>query len=257
LETLPVSLRLIRELHEQLMAGVRGGYATPGEFRRTQNWIGRPGCTLNDARFVPPAVPEMKQALDAFEKYLHAAEDYPPLIRLALLHYQFEAIHPFVDGNGRIGRLLLSLLLVHWGLLPFPLLYLSAYYEQNRTEYYDLLLAVSSRGAWHAWLAFFLEGIAIQAIDAGRRAKELQDLRSQWQQRLQQERASALLGGIVDSLFEQPIVSAREIQAKWQVTHPTANKALRRLTDMEILVSARRNGRQRLYLAEAVLEILR
>jgi len=127
LDTLPVSLRMVRELHERLMDGVRGGQATPGEFRRSQNWIGRAGCTLNDADFVPPPVNEMQEALDTFEKYLHSKDDYPPLVRLAFIHYQFESIHPFLDGNGRIGRLLISLLLVNWNLLPLPLLYLSAF----------------------------------------------------------------------------------------------------------------------------------
>lgn len=133
LNTLPVSLRLIRELHERLLRGVRGEYATPGEFRQTQNWIGQPGCTLTEAQYVPPPRPEMQDALDAFEKYLHADDlANPPLVRLACIHYQFEAIHPFLDGNGRIGRLLISLLLVSWGLLPLPLLYLSVYFERER-----------------------------------------------------------------------------------------------------------------------------
>ena len=146
LQTLPVSLRLIRELHGILMEGVRGDRATPGEFRRSQNWIGRPGCTLNEAEFVPPPVPEMHEALDAFEKYLHAGNTYPPLVRLAFIHYQFETIHPFLDGNGRIGRLLVTLLLVTWNLLPLPLLYLSAFFEQHRQAYYDLLRVVSEKG---------------------------------------------------------------------------------------------------------------
>ncbi|MBX7237070.1 MAG: Fic family protein [Caldilineales bacterium] len=148
---------MIREVHQRLMEGVRGEYATPGEFRRSQNWIGRPGCTLNEAAFVPPPPDEMLAALGALEKYLHdETEGYPPLIRLALIHYQFEAIHPFLDGNGRIGRLLISLLLGDWKLLPLPLLYLSAYFERHRQPYYDLLFAVSERGVWHEWVVFFL-----------------------------------------------------------------------------------------------------
>ncbi len=147
LPTLPLSLRFLRELHAQLMTGVRGDQATPGEFRRSQNWIGRPGSTLNTATFVPPPPPEMADALDAFEKYLHQPPDYPALIRLACIHYQFEAIHPFLDGNGRVGRLILPLLLVHWDLLPVPLLNLSAFFERQRPDYYRLLLAVSGHGA--------------------------------------------------------------------------------------------------------------
>ncbi len=148
LKKLPVSLRLIREMHEQLMGGARGDHLTPGEFRRSQNWIGPPGCTLMDAVYVPPPEDEMTEALDHLEKYLHSASSLPPLVRLALIHYQFEAIHPFLDGNGRIGRLLLTLLLCAEGLLPHPLLYLSAYFERHRQEYYRLLLAVSQSGHW-------------------------------------------------------------------------------------------------------------
>jgi Fic family protein len=147
LSTLPVSLRLIREVHDVLMKGVRGEFATPGEFRRTQNWIVWPGCTLKDATYVPP-VAEMREALGDLEKYLYADDPLPPLIRLALIHYQFEAIQPFIDGNGRIGRLLISLLLINWNLQPVPLLYLSAYFERQRDAYYDHLLAVSERGNW-------------------------------------------------------------------------------------------------------------
>ncbi len=150
----PVSLRFIRELHEHLMKGVRGGYATPGEFRKSQDWIGPPGCTLNEASFVPPPVDEMQKTLDYFEAYLHSENSYPPLVRLALIHYQFEAIHPFLDGNGRIGRLLIALLLVHWELLSLSLLYLRAFFERNRDRCYELPLSVIQKGAWNEWLSF-------------------------------------------------------------------------------------------------------
>lgn len=151
----PVSLRFIRELHEILMRGVRGEDYTPGEFRRTQNWLGAPGCSIEEATFVPPSVGKMHEALNLFEGYLHSEDPYPPLLRLAFVHYQFEAIHPFLDGNGRVGRLLLSLMLVNWGLLPHPLLYLSAFFERNRQDYYDLLLAVSTSASWREWVVFF------------------------------------------------------------------------------------------------------
>ena len=156
LKTLPVSLRLIREIHARLMADVRGKHLTPTvqntvhEFRRSQNWIGPPGSTLENAPYVPPPVDEMLQALDQFEKFIHAPSDLPPLARAGLVHYQFEAIHPFLDGNGRVGRLLVILLLCEWGLLPQPLLYLSAYFDANRQGYYDRLLRVSQRGDWMA-----------------------------------------------------------------------------------------------------------
>ena len=155
LKTLPVSLRLIREIHARLMADVRGKHLTPGEFRRSQNWIGPAGSTLENAPYVPPPVDEMLQALDQLEKFIHAPSDLPPLVRTGLVHYQFEAIHPFLDGNGRVGRLLVILLLCEWGLLPQPLLYLSAYFDANRQEYYDRLLqSQSARGL--GWLAQFL-----------------------------------------------------------------------------------------------------
>ena len=149
----PLSLRLIREIHDRLLDNVRGEHATPGEFRTSQNWIGEPGCLLNEASYIPPPVYEMTEALGHLEQYLHDESDpYPPIIRLALIHYQIEAIHPFIDGNGRVGRLILSLLSVHWALIPQPLLYLSPFFEKQRKGYCDLLMAVSVRGAWLEWV---------------------------------------------------------------------------------------------------------
>ena len=235
-KTLPVSLRLIREVHALLMEGVRGKHATPGEFRRTQNWIGAPGCTLNDATFVPPPVDEMHTALDALEKYLHSEDEYPPLVRLAFIHYQFEAIHPFIDGNGRIGRLLLILLLVHWRLLPLPLLYLSAYFEKHRQAYYDLLLSVSTRGTWREWVEFFLRGVAEQARDAVVRAKQLQDLQAEWRVRLTQARASGLAIRLADTLFDSPFITIPHAQRRLGVKqYHSARRHVQRLVEMGIL----------------------
>jgi Fic family protein len=256
LEALPVSLRLIREIHGRLMEGVRGNEATPGEFRRTQNWIGRPGSTLQAATFVPPPVTAMHAALDAFERYLHAPDEYPPLIRLALAHYQFEAIHPFVDGNGRVGRLLLILLLRQWGLLPQPLLYLSAYFEQHRQSYYEHLQAVSERGAWAEWVQFFLRGVAEQAQDTNARVKRLQDLQTQWRQQVLTTRKASVLLRVLDLLFEQPYVAAHDLQAKLTITHPTANNALRRLVELGIVQEATGRERGRLYVASDILKIV-
>jgi len=256
LRTLPVSLRLIREVHARLMEGVRGEHATPGEFRRTQNWIGAPGCTLNDATYVPPPVDEMHTALDAFEKYLHSEDDQPPLVRLALIHYQFEAIHPFIDGNGRIGRLLLSLLLVHWDLLPLPLLYLSAYFEKHRQAYYDLLLSVSARGAWREWIEFFLRGVAEQARDAVVRAKRLQDLQLAWRTKYQRARGAGLLLGIVDALFAVPVLTPRQVAKQLRVSHPAVMQALRRLEQDQILKEISGKQRNRLYVAPEIVQVL-
>ncbi len=235
LKSLPVSLRLIGEIHARLMKGVRGGRAAPGEFRTRQNWIG--GETINSAVFVPPPVDAMRDGLDAFEKYLHRSDDiYPPLVRLAFIHYQFEAIHPFVDGNGRIGRLLLSLLLVSWNLLPVPLLYLSAYFERNRREYYDRLLAVSQKGAWEDWVVFFLKGADEQAKDTVRRLRRLQDLHSKWRERLDESRANADALRLMDRLFEIPVLTIPQAQKFLKVkTYHTAQKTVKKLVDLKIL----------------------
>lgn len=256
LSTLPVSLRLIRELHERLMAGVRGEHATPGEFRRSQNWIGTPNCTLGEAQFVPPPVLQMHEALDAFEKYLHADDVYPPLVRLALVHYQFEAIHPFVDGNGRIGRLLISLLLVEWKLLPLPLLYLSAYFHRYRQDYYDLLMAVSERGDWRDWVLFFLHGVTDQARDAIVCAKRLQDLQTAWHERLMQARTSALLVRLVDSLFASPVITIPEAQRLLGVTYRSAQHNVERLVTAGILRPVGDASYGKTYLAAEILDII-
>ncbi len=257
LATLPVSLRLIRELHERLLQRVRGGDATPGSFRTSQNWIGRPGCPLNDAEFVPPPVPEMLEALDHFEKYLHADdEENALLVRLALIHYQFETIHPFLDGNGRIGRLLITLLLVNWNLLPSPLLYLSAYFERQREQYYAHLRSVSQRGAWREWILFFLQGVAEQSRDATARAKRLQDLQAEWRSRLTKDRASARALLLVDKLFEAPIVTIPQAQRLLGVPYLGAQHAVERLVDAGILRQVGDVRHARSFVAEEILNVL-
>src|SRR5438046_4420599 len=183
LHALPVSLRLVRELHEKLMRGVRGDAATPGEFRRSQNWIGPAGCTLADATFVPPPPNRLMECLGAWEKFLHD-DTLPPLVHAALAHSQFEAIHPFLDGNGRVGRLLITLLLIAKGVLPSPLLYLSAFFEGTREEYYARLLGVTERGEWREWLGYFLAGAAQPAEDALGRIPRLDELLASWRERL-------------------------------------------------------------------------
>ncbi len=235
LPELPLSLRLLREVHDKLMAGVRGEQATPGEFRRSQNWIGRPGCSLNEATFVPPPVPEMQNALSKLESYLHADNSLPPLVRIAAVHYQFESIHPFLDGNGRVGRLLISLLLSHWNLLPLPLLYLSAYFERNRQDYYDHLLAVSLHGAWREWLLFFLRGVTEESHDASGRLKLLEDLQIEYRQKVIGLGGSVLPLQLVDHLFSVPVVTVSEAQEILGVTYHSARLAVRKLVDLGIL----------------------
>ncbi|MBI4455774.1 MAG: Fic family protein [Acidobacteria bacterium] len=256
LKELPLSLRLIRELHGKLMEGVRGDRLTPGQFRRSQNWIGPAGCTLADATYVPPPVREMNEALDRFEKYLHQESPLPPLIRMALVHYQFEAIHPFLDGNGRIGRLLISLLLCHEGLLAQPLLYLSAYFEQNRQEYYRRLLAVSQSGQWSEWIHFFLTGVARQSRDAIWRTGKLLDLWQSYRRKFQLARSSALLMRLVDGLFESPVISISRAAARLGVTHRSATLNIQKMVDTGILTEVTGRERYRLFLARGILSVI-
>lgn len=256
LDTLPVSLRLMRELHQRLLSGVRGEHATPGEFRSRQNWIGPFNCTLNEASFVPPPVPQMHEALGALEKYLHRDQVHPPLLRLALIHYQFEVIHPFVDGNGRIGRLLLTLLMVEWDLMPLPLLYLSAFFHRRRQEYYDLLMAVSEHGAWQDWILFFLQGVAEQAQDAILRAKQLQDLQAAWRQRLIRPRGSALPLRLAESLFTLPVLTIPEAQRLLDVTYHSARNTVHNLVSAGILHQVGESSYGKTFMATEILEVI-
>lgn len=256
LNDLPISLRLMREMHERLMEGVRGEHLTPGEFRRSQNWIGPPGCTLMDAVFVPPPEAEMKEALGELEKYLHAPSPLPPLVRLALVHYQFEAIHPFLDGNGRIGRLLLTLLLCSGGMLPEPLLYLSAYFEHHRQEYYRLLLAVSQSGAWSEWIVYFLRGVAEQSRDAVKRSNRLLDLWQTYRQQLQSSRSSALSLQLVDELLSSPAVTIGQAARLLGVTPRAAQLNVDKLVTQGILTEITGRQRNRVFVARQIIRII-
>lgn len=255
LKSLPVSLRVIRELHADLMWGVRGEYGTPGEFRRSPNWIGPPGCTLENATYVPPPPGEVVDAMGALEKFLHASAPLPPLIRLAMMHYQFEAIHPFIDGNGRVGRLLISLLLCEWGLLPEPLLYLSAYFEANRDRYSDLLLAVSQRGSWEDWLVFFLEAVALQSRDARLRLGRLQGLHREYRSRYQAKGPARMLQ-VIDFLFARPVLSVSQLSSRLAVQFPVARRYIQRLEEDEVVVEITGKGRNRLYLARGIMDAI-
>jgi Fic family protein len=250
---LPLSLSLLREAHEILLTGVRGNYATPGEFQRSQNWIGPPGCVLNDATCVPPPPERLWECLDPLEKHLHAQRALPPLVTIACLHYQFEAIHPFIDGNGRVGRLLVGLLLVEWGLLPAPLLDLSAFLEPRRDEYYARLLAVSTHGDWGGWVSFFLEAVRVQADDVVRRAHALQRLRDGYRDRVATARSSGLLARLVDALFETPALTINRARDVLGVTHRTAALAVAKLADLGLLAEIPTPRRQRLFLAAEII----
>jgi Fic family protein len=256
LSTLPISLRLTREMHQRLMMGVRGESQTPGEFRRSQNWIGPAGCTLSDATYVPPPVEEMDSALDGFEKYLHAPSEMPALIRLALIHYQFESIHPFLDGNGRVGRLLVTLLLCAEKLLPQPLLYLSAYFERYRDDYYHHLLAVSQKGAWEQWIQYFLKAVAVQSADAIQRIDQLLSLRQSYRTRLQQARASTLLLQLVDELFSYPAITNPAVSERMKITPRSSQLNIDKLVQKGILREATGRQRNRVYVATEIVDIV-
>jgi Fic family protein len=256
-KTLPISLRLIREVHAKLMEGVRGEIMTPGEFRRSQSWIGPAGCTLETVTFVPPPVEEMHIALDALEKYIHAPSDLPALTRIGLIHYQFEAIHPFLDGNGRVGRLLISLLLCQWGLLPRPLLYLSAYFERSRSEYYERLLSVSQRGDWEGWLRFFITGVRDQSLEAAVLVQNLQQLRERYCTQLAGRRSTPRLVDVVDFLIGNPIFTMRGLQIGLSLADfKTAKRYVDVLEDAGILREVTGRKRNRLYRADEVLNAI-
>ena len=254
LDTLPLSLRLVREMHERLMRGVRGDVATPGEFRRSQNWIGPPGCTLNDATYVPPPPSELMACLDAWERFLHD-DALPPLVHAALAHSQFEAVHPFLDGNGRVGRLLITLLLVKQSIIPSPLFYLSAYFEATREEYYARLLGVTERGEWEEWLTYFLTGVVLQADDAVDRIQRIDDLFSRWKQGL--ARGQSRLPELALDLFaENPFWTVGSVAGRLEVAFTTAQRAINRLEIAGIVAQVGEARRNRVYCASAVLDVL-
>jgi len=236
LKKLPLSLRLIREIHERLMRGVRGQHLEPGEFRRSQNWIGPKGCVLADAAYVPPPPAALMQYLGALERFLHD-RSLPALIHAGLAHAQFETIHPFLDGNGRVGRLLITFLLCERGVLARPLLYLSHYLKRHRAEYYDRLQALRTAGAWEEWLEFFMKGILDVAIEAHSTAIKIIHQREQVRSRMaKQGRAAGTMTRALDVLFAQPILTPQLLAKHLKVSYVTANNAMSRMAQLKILV---------------------
>jgi Fic family protein len=253
LRKLPLSLRLVKSLHRSLFHSLNVPQVTAGEFRRTQNWIGPSGSTLATAAYVPPPVPEMQEALDRWEKFLHRRDDFPDLVQCALMHEQFETIHPFIDGNGRIGRLLITLFLMERGRLREPVLYLSEYIEAHREDYYAHLQRVRTHGDWDSWLRFFLQGVAATAGHAVRQAKALMDMREQWREKLAETpRAAALL----DRLFANPYVSASAAAAVLGVSLPTARTTITQLEKAGLLRETTRRNWGRMWLAVPILAAL-
>jgi Fic family protein len=255
LKDLPVCLRLIREVHQRLMRRVRGHEQRPGEFRDIQNYVGKPGGFRN-ARYIPPPVAQMLGSLSHFETVLHDQMQIPALIRLALIHYQFEAIHPFRDGNGRVGRLLISLLLCDWKLLSKPLLYLSAYFDNHRDEYFDHLLAISQRGTWNEWITFFLRGVAEQSRDAVDRAQKLLALRDQYRDKLKTAHAPGSCLHLIDELFEVPALTIPSAAEKLKMAYPSAKRNILKLVAAGILEETPEREHPRLYLAPGILQLV-
>ena len=255
LQRLPMSLRLIREVHQVLMSGVRGSGRRPGEFRTSQVIIGgRRG--IQYARYVPPPHSEMMPALHELEQFLHSDCNLPLLAQLALIHYQFEAIHPFEDGNGRTGRLLITLLLCDRGYLANPWLYLSDYFLVYRQAYLDLLLGVSLRGEWELWLQFFLMAVAAVAANSLARVEKLLAIRSDYQQRVSGNRTAGAAFQLIDALFEQPYTTGRRVQSILGSSHQSARSHIARLEDAGVLNQVGQRGATQLYVAQGILDVI-
>jgi Fic family protein len=254
LRQLPISVRLIRKLHETLMEGARGQHATPGLFRTTQNWIGRPGSTLATATFIPPPPGEVEPCLAAWERFLHQSE-LPPLVTIALAHYQFEAIHPFLDGNGRVGRLLITLFLMERKILPTPLLYLSAFFEATRQDYYGGLREVSEHGAWQDWLEYFLLGIARMSEDALNRATRINDLLAEWRNKVAGQSTNTPLR-MLDLLAVNPFLTITGAASQLKLAFTTVQRAIERLERIGIVQQVSDAKRDRVYCAQTLLDIL-
>ncbi|WP_276299092.1 Fic family protein [Halorussus lipolyticus] len=246
-----IDLNLVRTLHNTLMSGVRGENKQPGDFRDTQVYIGGRG---EDARFVPPPPSVVPYAMQNLETYLQTGGTYHPLVDLGLVHYQFETVHPFRDGNGRMGRLLIMLMMCERGLLPEPYLYPSSYFNRNREEYTDRLLAVSRDGAWKAWLIFFLKGISRQAQEAFSRASELLDLRDEYRDIYQDEANS--VSQLAEEVFTKPYLTVNEAEEILDMSYQAANKAVGRLEDDGVLEEITGRSRNRVFRAKEVFKVI-
>lgn len=251
----PVSRWLMRAMHEQLLDGVRGVDLAPGQFRVRQNYIATSGQAMRHARYIPPPPTLVPELLENLERYITSENSQPPLIRLAFMHYQFEAIHPFNDGNGRLGRLLISLLLCKWDVLPQPMLYLSDFFERRRSEYVDCLLRVSTEGRWKAWTLFFLEGVRVQSRDAVARSDRLMRLRESYRLRYQ-DRRTARIVRTIDLLFERPTLSIPRLAKVLGITYRSASAIVATLVTDGILSEMTGQERNRVYAAMEILDVL-
>jgi len=260
LQTLPLSIRLIREIHARLMRGVRGAERQPGEIRTSQNWIGPEGTLLGEALFVPPPPTHVMEALGDLETFLHAeTPEIPALIKVGLAHAQFETIHPFLDGNGRVGRLLITFLLCEADILRLPVLYLSHHFRRHQQTYYSRLQAVRDDGDWEAWLSFFLDGIAVVANEATEVSRRIVDLREAHRDEIIRSFGRAAGGALraLEHLFRNPIVQVKDIQAVLDVTHTSANSLVANLQQAEILREITGQRRNRRFAYEPYIQLFR
>ncbi len=258
LATLPISSRLIREIHEQLLHGVRGSQMQPGELRTSQNWIGPAGCTLQEATFVPPPHREVPNVLGELESFLHRPSDLPNLVQIGLVHAQFETIHPFLDGNGRVGRLLITFLLCQREILLQPVLYLSHFFRQRRSEYYERLQAVRDTGDWEAWLEFFLRGVAEVSVEATQSVRRILTLRERHRALVTERLGRVAAAGhrVLECLYRQPFVTVGDVQGITGTSYPPANRLVARLVQVGILEEITGDRRNRLYRYTPYMQIL-
>jgi Fic family protein len=247
LATLPVSVRLIREIHERLLRGVRGSRLTPGELRTSQNWIGPGGCTLTEATYVPPPPHEVSESLSKLERFLHDDGDLPLLVKIGLAHAQFETIHPFLDGNGRVGRLLITFLLCEKGVLRKPVLYLSHYFKKHRQRYYELLQATRDHGDFESWIEFFLRGVTEVSVEAAETARRILALREEHRSAIAVHLGRAAGNGhrVLEHLYKRPILSVNEVRDLIGTTYPAANQLVERMERLGILAEVTGQARNR------------
>ena len=258
LKTFPVSSRLLKELHHNLLTGTRGDNKRPGSFRTSQNWIGRPGATLMNADFVPPPPADLDRLMSNLENFIHEHNAYPPLVKVALVHAQFETIHPFLDGNGRLGRLLITFLLVSWDVLDKPLLYLSYFFKANRTEYYTKLMNIRFKGEWEEWIKFFLKGVVESSEMASIAAIDIYKLHEEDRIKIQSAKSNSMAMKVFDILCKHPIVTVKDLQKLAGIdTYITASRCISTLKELGILKEMNTNKRNKKYIYESYLKILR
>jgi Fic family protein len=257
LDQLPISVRLIREIHAELMQGARGGNLTPGELRRSQNWIGPAGCGIRNASFVPPPPHEMLQAMSELELFLNSPSSLPLLVQIAIAHVQFETIHPFLDGNGRVGRLLITFLLMNRGLLTQPVLYLSHHFKRHRSAYYEHLQTVRTRGDWEGWVEFFLQGVIDVSREAALTAKSILAMREEYRSKIADTmgRGAGSAHRVMEKLFDQPIVAVATVREWLDITPAGANSVVNRLVEIGLLSEITGYARNRRFRFDPYLKL--